>query len=63
MVFEGKEELKQGFLKVAFKKKKKKNLLLFYVCAGFACILVHAPGECSAHGGQKKVLGPLELEL
>lgn len=28
----------------------------------FACMLVHAPGECSAHGGQK-VLGPLELEL
>lgn len=26
-------------------------------------MFVCAPGECSARGGQKKVLGPLELGL
>lgn len=26
-------------------------------------MFVHAPGECSAHGGQKMVLDTLELEL
>ena len=38
-------------------------LILFYVYECDACMYISVPVSCSAHGGQKRVSDPPELEL